>query len=152
MKLKVVYRACKIPAGATLLEDELFMSVTKAEAFEVCQDVYVYYIESNPVVEKVIARAEKKARSQILSEIGLRKNQYKLEIELVPDESGLFTNAFIKEFFKWILKNAYELNPQVYAVPGFFKFFQAAIDTFEKHYNGNLHEDAIAIKNRIISE
>lgn len=153
MELKVVYKAYSIPTDATLMENELFMSVTKAEAFEVCRDVYVYYLaESNPVVEKVLARAEKKARSKILSEQGLHKNQYKLEIDLRPDESNLFTNSFIKEFFKWILKDAYEKNPKIFEIPGFYKFFQAAIDTFEKHYDGNLHVDTVAIKQRVIPE
>lgn len=151
MELKVAYQACSIPTGATLLEDELFMSVTKVEAFEVCQDNYIYdRPDFNPVIEKVLARAEKKVRSKILSDEGLRKNQYKLELELRPEESDLFTNAFIKEFFKWLLKDAYEMNCTIHNDHGLSDFFHSAINAFARYYKGNLHMDAVAIQERII--
>lgn len=151
MELKVIYRANRIPGGATLIEDELFMSVTKVEAFEVCQDNYIYErLDGNAVVQKVLARAEKKACSEILKKEGLRKNQYELEIELKPAESNLFTNAFIKEFFKWLLKDAYEMNCTIHNDHGLSDFFHSAINAFARYYKGNLHMDAVAIQERII--
>lgn len=150
MELKVFYRVNRIPDGVTLLEDELFMSVTKAEAFEVCQDNYIYERpDNNDVVQKVLARAEKKTRSEILKKEGLRKNQYELEIELKPAESDLFTNAFIKEFFKWLLKEAYVFDNTIYNDYGLLDFFKSAINAFAEYYKGDLYKDAVAIQNRI---
>lgn len=150
MELKVFYRVNRIPDGVTLLEDELFMSVTKAEAFEVCQDNYIYERpDNNDVVQKVLARAEKKARSEILKKEGMRKNQYELEIELKPSESNLFSNAFIKEFFKWLLKEAYVIDATIYNDHGLSHFFKSAVNAFAEYYKGDLYKDAVAIQNRI---
>ena len=150
MELKVFYRVNRILDGVTLLEDELFMSVTKAEAFEVCQDNYIYERpDNNDVVQKVLARAEKKARSEILKKEGMRKNQYELEIELKPSESNLFSNAFIKEFFKWLLKEAYVIDTTIYNDHGLSHFFKSAVNAFAEYYKGDLYKDAVAIQNRI---
>ena len=153
MEMKVLYRVCKKDTGSTLYEDELFLRVTKAEAFEICQDNFIYeYPERNEVVQKVLVRAAKAAGSEILAQRGLRKNQYLLEVELKPAESNLFDNAFIKEFFRWLLKDAKTIGATIYNDHGLWRFFLCAVDVFRPYYQGDLMTDAKAIQNRIANQ
>jgi hypothetical protein len=70
----------------------------------------------------------------------MRKNQYELEIELKPSESNLFSNAFIKEFFKWLLKEAYVIDTTIYNDHGLSHFFKSAVNAFAEYYKGDLYK------------
>ncbi len=151
MELKVTYTACDKATGYELFEDELYMWVKKVEAFEVCQNCFVYERQnSSEIVQSVLIRAEKKVRSAISTERELQANQYDLKIELKPDESNLFTKAFIKAFFKWLLTEAYEIRATIYNDAGLSDFFYSAINAFAKYYDGDLTLDARKIQNKIV--
>ncbi len=152
MELKISYSATHKKDEYPFTSSELAMRVTKAEAFQVCRDNFVYHYPSgNEVVKKVIARAKRKARSVILEEYGFRHYEYTLEVELKPNESNLFSNAFIAEFFRWLLEDAYKSNCTIYNDAGLSDFFYAAIQAFSEFYDGDLTADARAIQARIAS-
>jgi hypothetical protein len=150
MELKITYSAFHKMRGNEILSGELYMYVTKVEAFEICQNCFIYHMpDSSDVVPKVLARAEKKARSAIFQESGMRRNEYLLEIEVVPEESDLFTNTFIKSFFKWLLEDAYGFGYTIYNDVGLSRFFHCAVNMFAGYYDGDLVSDAKKIQYKI---
>jgi hypothetical protein len=125
------------------------MSVTKKEAFDLCQNRFIYDYPKK--IMKLYDRAEKKIRQAVREKTGMTCRQYTVHFDILIQESGLFSNDFIKEFFKHLLEDAYAMGQYtIYNDTGLSYFFYEAINAFQPYYTGNLTQDARAIQARIV--
>ena len=149
MKLLVNFEVFAKDSGNLLLSDCLYMSITKKEAFALCQNYYIYNYPDK--VETVFTRAQKKIRQAVREKLGLTYRQYSLDFDLSIQDSGVFCNSFIKEFFKHLLEDAYvNYHCTIYNDTGLSYFFYEAIRALQPYYQGNLTEDARAIQAKIV--
>ena len=99
MEISLNYSAYGKADGRFLFEEEVSVRVSKQEAFDICQNYFVWpFPERSSVIETVYERGQRKARSKIYEERALKRNEYELEIEFADNQGDLFTDAFIKEF------------------------------------------------------
>lgn len=148
MKVLVSYDIFDKNESTLLYSDELYMSVTKQEAFNLCQNHFIYDYPDK--VETVLSRAEKKIRQAVREKTGMTARQFVAHFDVLIEESGLFNNAFIKEFFKRLLEDAYALGKcTIYNDTGLSYFFYEAINAFQPFYTGNLTQDARMIQAKI---
>ena len=153
MEIRLNYSATSKENGRFLFEDEVSVRVSKQEAFRICQNYFVYeYPSLSSEIATVLERGQRKARNKIYQERALMRNEYELEIEYADDQSDLFTDAFIKEFFKWLLKNAYNIGCTLYNDSGLYQFVYHAKAFFFEYYSGNLRNDVIKIQKRIMRQ
>ena len=136
-----------------LFEGEVSVRINKQESFDICQNYFVWpFPGRSSAIEPLYERGLQKARGIIYKERALKRNEYELKIEIADNQSDLFTDAFIKEFFKWVLKDAHNNGFNIYNDHGLKRFCGDAIRVFSEYYSGNLALDAEKIQERIMRQ
>lgn len=153
MEIRLNYSATSKENGRFLFEDEVSVRVSKREALEICKYHFVSPFRPQPnEFNTVCERGCRKVRSEIYKKRALKRNEYELEIEFAYDQSELITDAFIKEFLKFLLKDAYEMGCTIYNDHGLHRVYGDVLRLFSEYYSGNLAVDAEKIQQRIMRQ
>lgn len=167
MNIKLEYTANHKTENYMLFEGEVVVRLTKMEAIHICRRHFIWDMPAaawdNPfgpsVVDIILERGLEKARKVIYAERSLCRNQYDLEVKVSDNQEELFTNQFIKGFFRWLLEDAIQMPNGWGGIGitigndhGLRHFYYDAITLFERYYDGDLIEDAKKIQDRIIRQ
>lgn len=165
MNIKLEYTANHKTENYMIFEGEVYVRLTKMEAIHICRRHFIWDRPAAKwdkpfepsIVEIILERGMEKARKVIYAEYALRRDQYDLEVEISYEQEELFTNRFIKDFFKWLLEDAIQMRNGYGGIGitvdndfGLRRFFEDAIRVFEDYYIGDLSCDAVEIQKRII--